>query len=155
MAFNLFEANAMPWWTIAIVAHGAVTWFLVGLIWIVQRVHYPSMHYAEPDRFIAFEKMHCDRIGQIVAPIMILEGAIAAGLLFLAPNSITLGLSVVGSVLAAINWWSTFFIQVPLHNHLQHGKNPDTIDRLIATNWIRTIAWSARGGIAAGLFFGS
>jgi hypothetical protein len=145
----------MQGWMIAIVAHGIVTWFLVGLIWIVQRVHYPSMHYVEPDRFVPFEKMHCDRIGQIVAPIMILEGVIAAGLLFLAPNAMALGLAVVGVVLAAINWWSTFFIQVPLHNHLQQGKNTDTIDRLVATNWIRTIAWSARGGIAAGLFFGS
>lgn len=145
----------MQWWMTAIVAHGAVTWFLVGLIWIVQRVHYPSMHYVEPDRFAVFEKMHCDRIGQIVAPMMIFEGAIAAGLMFLAPNSMALALSVIGAVLAAIIWWSTFFIQVPLHNHLQRGRNTDTINRLIATNWIRTIAWSARGGIAAGLFFGS
>lgn len=140
------------WWMISLIAHGAVTWFLVGLIWIVQRVHYPSMHYVEPDRFVTFETMHCERIGQVVAPAMILEGSLAAALVPLAPNALAMGLAVTGTVLAAVIWWSTFFIQVPLHNRLQQGKNTDTINRLVGTNWIRTVAWSARGGIAAGLF---
>jgi hypothetical protein len=139
------------WWMTAVVAHGAVTWFLVGLIWIIQRVHYPSMHYVEAERFAAFETMHCERIGHVVAPSMILEGFLAAGLVLWAPTSLELGLAVTGAGLAALIWWSTFFIQVPLHNRLQQGKNADTIVRLIATNWIRTVAWSARGGIAAGL----
>jgi len=145
----------MPWWTIAVAAHGAVTWFLIGLIWIVQRVHYPSMHYVERDRFVAFETMHCERIGQVVAPAMILEGVFAVGLIPFASTSLQLGLAVTGAVLAAMIWGSTFFVQVPLHNRLQQGKNTDTINRLIATNWIRTVAWSARGGIAAALLLGS
>lgn len=152
---SIIEPDAIPWWTIAIALHAAVTWFLVGLIWIVQRVHYPSMHYVEPHRFVEFETMHCDRIGQVVAPTMILEGIAAASLIPFAPTTLSLVLAVIGAVLAAILWWSTFFIQVPLHNHLQHGKNTDTINRLIVTNWIRTIAWSVRGGIAAGLLFSS
>lgn len=145
----------MPWWTIAVAVHGAVTWFLVGLIWIVQRVHYPSMHYVDSDRFVAFETMHCERIGQVVGPAMILEGVLAAGLIPLAPAWLQLGLAVTGAVLAAMIWGSTFFLQVPLHNRLQLGKNTDTINDLIATNWIRTVAWSARGGIAAALLLGS
>lgn len=141
----------MEWWLVAGCAHGMVTWFLVGLIWIVQRVHYPSMLYVDEGRFTEFEGMHCQRIGQIVAPTMILEGALAAVLVLLAPTTFDLGLAVVGAVLAGVNWWSTFFIQVPLHNRLQEGKNADTINRLIATNWIRTLAWSLRGGVAIGI----
>lgn len=141
----------MQWWLIGGVTHGVATWFLVGLIWIVQRVHYPSMLYVDESRFAEFERMHCQKIGQIVAPAMILEGALAASLVFLAPTTFDLGFAVVGAVLAGVIWWSTFFIQVPLHNHLQEGKNTDTINRLIATNWIRTVAWSVRGGIAIGI----
>jgi hypothetical protein len=138
----------MEWWMTASSVHGAVTWFLTGLIWIVQRVHYPSMHYVDESRFTAFEEMHCRRIGHVVAPSMLLEGALAAALVLLAPTALDRWLAVVGAGLAALIWWSTFFIQVPLHDRLQQGKNTDTINRLIATNWIRTVAWSLRGGIA-------
>lgn len=141
----------MEWWLICGVAHGVVTWFFVGLIWIVQRVHYPGMLYVDEGRFTEFERMHCQKIGQMVAPTMILEGALAVCLVFLAPTTFDLGIAVVGAVLAGVIWWSTFFIQVPLHNRLQNGKNADTINRLVATNWIRTVAWSLRGGIAAGI----
>lgn len=141
----------MDLWISAIVAHGAVTWFLVGLIWIVQRVHYPSMHEVDSQRFTTFEAMHCQRIGQVVAPAMLLEGGLAAGLILLADTPLQWWLAVAGGVLAVVIWVSTFFVQVPLHNRLQQGKNPDTIDRLIATNWIRTVAWTLRGGIAVGM----
>jgi hypothetical protein len=141
----------MHWWMIACATHGGITWFLLGLIWIVQRVHYPSMLYVEEVRFAEFEGMHCRRIGQIVAPAMIAEGALAVALVLWAPTAAAQGLAVIGAGLAGVIWWSTFFIQVPLHNRLQQGKNTDTIRRLIATNWIRTAAWSLRGGTALGM----
>lgn len=141
----------MQWWMIACAAHGGITWFLVGLIWIVQRVHYPSMLFVDEVRFEEFEEMHCRRIGQIVAPAMIAEGALAVALVLWAPTAAAQGLAVIGAGLAGVIWWSTFFIQVPLHNRLQQGKNTDTILRLIATNWIRTAAWSLRGGTALGM----
>jgi hypothetical protein len=35
-------------------------------------------------------------------------------------------------------------VQVPIHNRLKSGKKEVLIRRLVATNWIRTIAWSLK-----------
>jgi hypothetical protein len=130
------------------VLHAACTWFMVGLIWVIQRVHYPSMHYIEPDRFAPFEKYHCDAIGSIVAPCMLLEAISSAALAMHCNGPWQWAVLIAGWGLLAILWGSTFWIQVPLHARLQLGKNPDTIDRLVRTNWIRTVAWSIRGALA-------
>jgi hypothetical protein len=131
------------------------TFFLIGLIWVIQRVHYPSMHWIEPDRFPEFERRHCDAIGPIVAPCMIVEAASSLALGLWCRTPWDWMLHGTGWLLLLVLWGSTFWIQVPLHARLQHGKNDDTIDRLIRTNWIRTAAWSVRGGISLGIFFGS
>jgi hypothetical protein len=37
-------------------------------------------------------------------------------------------------------------LQVPIHNQLKAGKEDKRIQRLVATNWIRTAAWSLKAG---------
>lgn len=133
--------------------HFAVTLFLIGLIWIVQMVHYPLMKYVEPARFVAFEKEHCQRIGPIVAPAMLLEGTLSFLICYQAYSQQvdiwSLLASVSGLVLLGFIWFSTFAVQVPIHNRLSLGFQADQIDALVRTNWIRTIAWTLRGFIAA------
>ncbi|MBU3984539.1 MAG: hypothetical protein KJ985_13980, partial [Proteobacteria bacterium] len=50
-------------------------------------------------------------------------------------------------------WLATFSLSVPCHRQLQnHGKVLSTINRLVVTNWIRTLLWSLlflRTGLAA------
>ena len=42
-------------------------------------------------------------------------------------------------------WLSTAILQVPLHRKLElGGYDARVIRRLVATNWLRTLAWSAR-----------
>jgi len=41
-------------------------------------------------------------------------------------------------------WISTALFQVPLHRRLERAHDPVAIRRLVATNWVRTITWSAR-----------
>ncbi len=41
-------------------------------------------------------------------------------------------------------WFSTFFMQVPLHQKLSKGKNDILIDKLVFTNWFRTVLWTLR-----------
>jgi hypothetical protein len=38
----------------------------------------------------------------------------------------------------------TFFISVPFHNRLAQGFDYIAIDGLVRTNWLRTLAWTAR-----------
>ena len=128
-----------------LLVHVAATWYMVGLCWLVQRVQYPLMAQVGSAGFADYEAAHVARIGPIVAPPMVIE--LATGLLLLSSNEtefrhpsflIALGL------LAAI-WVSTFALQVPLHGKLAAGFDPDTHASLVSTNWLRTIAWTARG----------
>jgi hypothetical protein len=132
--------------------HCGVTLFLVGLIWIIQLVHYPLMAYVDSSRFGEFEKEHCQRIGRVVAPAMLLEGFLSCMVCFQAAfytsESMPLFFSLAGLVLLGVIWISTFAIQVPIHNRLSKGYSAEHIERLVQTNWIRTIAWTLRSPIA-------
>lgn len=55
-----------------------------------------------------------------------------------------LGLAILGII-----WISTAFVQVPLHARLEGGWDGVAIERLIRSNWLRTIPWTMRG---VGLF---
>ena len=52
-----------------------------------------------------------------------------------------------GLILVLIIWASTFFVQVPLHEKLAAAFDAKVQQRLVLTNWIRTIAWTLRGAL--------
>ncbi|MDB4385449.1 hypothetical protein N9023_01850 [Opitutaceae bacterium] len=137
MSFVFEPIDAAWWW-----AQAATTWFLVGLIWVVQIVIYPQMARMVSDGFPAWHRTYTQRIGWVVAPMMVLESALASWWVFSSPDN---GLAWVGAGLVMIVWASTFALQIPLHRRLAEGWDEPTIDRLVATNWVRTVAWSLRG----------
>ena len=49
-----------------------------------------------------------------------------------------------GVVLLLVIWLSTALIQVPQHRDLSLTFSPMLHRRLVAVNWVRTVAWSAR-----------
>ena len=49
-----------------------------------------------------------------------------------------------GLTLVAVLWISTGLLQVPLHQTLGGGFDAVAHQRLVATNWIRTVAWGLR-----------
>jgi hypothetical protein len=54
-------------------------------------------------------------------------------------------------VLAALPVVVTLAASVPAHRDLGHGFDPAVHARLLATNWVRTLAWSAQGAVAVGM----
>ncbi len=122
------------------------TFALFGLIWFVQIVHYPLHRLVAPAEFPRYEAEHADRTGYVAAPLMILELGTALALLLprWRPAFIPARDAWLGAALVALLWLTTFAIQVPLHNRLHRAHNPAAIARLIRTNWIRTLLWSAR-----------
>ena len=54
---------------------------------------------------------------------------------------------IAGLVLAGVHL-STITLQVPAHGRLEHGWDPVVANRLVRTNWIRTIGWTIRGVLA-------
>lgn len=121
--------------------HLLTTFAMAGLIWFVQIVHYPMMARFERENFAAHEKEHCDRTGWVVVPLMLGEIFTFALLLLEGVRSNTFLLS---GVLLGVIWASTFLLQVPLHRALLQGWNAKSHRQLVASNWIRTTAWTGR-----------
>ena len=100
---------------------------LLGIILITQIVSYPLFKNIDTN-FSRFHKEYVSRIGRVVAPIMILEIIVAVIMLITDPENKTIFLIF---CLLAMVWISTFFLQVPAHNHLSKKKS---IQGLITTS---------------------
>jgi hypothetical protein len=123
------------------IANVAVSWGLFILIWLVQIIIYPGLARIPSDAFVKYHAWYVTRITMVVLPLMIGEIIIAIAWFFLQDN--TFYPDVAGGLVILV-WCSTFTFQVPIHKDLQAGKDKSKIRRLVATNWIRTIAWSIK-----------
>lgn len=133
-------------------AHLLSTWFMVGLIWFVQVVHYPLFDaVADADR-LSYARRHARRTTWVVAPVMSVEAVTALWLAAQPPSHLAGSwLPAAGAALVVALWLATALIQVPLHDRLAAGGGHDVVARLVRSNWVRTLAWSARGAIAAAM----
>lgn len=123
--------------------HTLMALYMTGIIWMVQIVHYPLMGKVGIDQFVAYERSHTMLMGYVVGPAMIIEIGTALILALQMESNKTLWWINCGLIL--IIWASTFFIQVPLHESLSNGFVEKDHLKLVNSNWIRTIAWTAKG----------
>jgi hypothetical protein len=124
----------------------ASTLFMVGLIWFVQVVHYPLLELVGSG-FTLYERMHANRTGWVVGLPMCLELATAVWIAFLPSTTLPAWSRWLGLGLVGIVWASTALLQVPAHGRLAEGFDAAVHARLVATNWLRTFAWTARGAL--------
>ncbi|WP_249067007.1 hypothetical protein [Halalkalibaculum roseum] len=118
------------------------SFFMAGLIWFVQVVHYPSFLDVEDSNFDQFHQKHVIRTGFVVIPPMLVELISSAVLTFYftqLPLINGFGLALVLAI-----WLSTFLLQAPTHSRLQKNYDLALIEKLIRTNWIRTMLWSLK-----------
>lgn len=120
------------------------SFFMTGLIWIVQLVHYPSFQYVGRDNFKAFQFHHVNSIDKIVIPIMVAELATSFGLAW---TDGFLSLNAIGFYIVILIWVSTGFFSIPAHTKLESAKDDRAIRKLVSTNWFRTILWSLKSGL--------
>ena len=125
----------------------ASTWFMVGLIWFVQIVHYPLFGYVGSKEFRTYHEKHKILIAPVVGIVMIVELVTAGILIFQIPKGIPNWTAIVGIILLGVIWFSTLFLQIPYHNKLSSKFDKNVLLMLVNTNWIRTISWSLRGVI--------
>ncbi|HTV01193.1 MAG TPA: hypothetical protein VMF13_11670 [Luteitalea sp.] len=131
------------------VAQAAATFYLTGLIWVVQAVHYPLFASADRSQFGAFVQAHGRAITPIVGPVMLLELVTAAWWVVERPPSVPWAWAAAGAGLVVVIWLSTIGLQVPLHNTLARGFNAEAHASLVATNWLRTVSWTLRSALLA------
>lgn len=127
--------------------HIAVTLIMVGVIWIVQLVHYPLFANVGADEFTRYEQAHMWRISLIVIPVMSVELITALWLALMPPDGISQPALWVSAGLVIALWGVTVFVNAPQHGILSSGFDAATHAALVQTNWIRTLLWSARGGL--------
>jgi hypothetical protein len=137
-----------PW---PLVAQAAATWFLTGLIWIVQVVHYPLFAMADRAAYPAFAAAHGRLITLVVGPPMLIEAALAAWLVVERPAAVPAWWAAAGLGLVVVIWVSTAALQVPMHARLSGGFDAHALHLLVSTNWIRTAAWSLRAILCAAM----
>lgn len=125
--------------------HVATTLAMVGLIWFVQVVHYPLFSRIGRREFLAYEVAHQRLTTWVVAPLMLIEVFTALALIWLRPSGVNPWLVWSGVALVAAIWLMTYLVQVPQHARLAAAFDPSTQRALVAGNWYRTAAWSARG----------
>ncbi len=128
-----------------LLANAAATLVMVGVIWFVQVVHYPLFGSVGAESFTAYSEDHSRLTTYVVGPPMLLEAATTIPLIFLHPEPVPTLLPWAGAVLLAVVWLSTALLQVPGHRTLGLGFDPRAHRFLVTSNWVRTIAWSARG----------
>jgi hypothetical protein len=119
----------------------AVSWGLLSLIWLVQTIIYPGFASIPAADFAGYHRWYVKRISAVVAPLMIGEALIAVA--WLQRDNFS-SLSSLSAFLVAVVWISTIVLQVPIHRHLEAGKDLPAIRRLVATNWIRTASWTVK-----------
>lgn len=134
----MFSYMSMNW---LLSIHLATAWALVGLIWVVQILVYPQFLRVAPAQFKEYHSAHCFRIGLIVGPLLFVEAVTAIWLLYEGCHS----LFAVSTGIIPLIWLSTAVLQAPIHTKLMRGHDEPLIRRLVFTNWIRTVAWTARG----------
>ena len=136
---------------------------MAAIAWFVQVVHYPLFSRVGsrgpecPDdaaeNRLAVGEYHAENLRRtrpVVLVPMSIEAAASLWIAVAPPAGVPRGAAIVGLALVAIALLSTAFLQVPLHAALRDGAPPPgTVDRLVRTTWIRTVAWTARALLAA------
>ena len=110
---------------------------LLILIWLVQLIIYPSLCYTEDKEFICWHKRYSYMISLIVIPLMLTQAGIEL-VYFLQQDARWHRIFLISLI-----WVFTFSFSAPCHGQLHcDGKNSLTINRLVSTNWLRTVLWS-------------
>ncbi|MFG0284903.1 MAG: hypothetical protein ACF8R7_10820 [Phycisphaerales bacterium JB039] len=135
---------------IILALHALATVFMTGLIWFVQVVHYPLFAGVGSDGLGPYCERHQRLTTLVVGPAMLVELATACALVALLEGS-EQTLALAGLGLLVVIWLSTALVQVPCHRRLLGGRDEALVRRLVAGNWVRTVCWSVRAGIALAL----
>lgn len=118
------------------------SFFLCGLIWIIQLVHYPFFKYVSNEKFEDAMGFHRKKISLIVVPVMFAELLSSFWLSFF--SSSYTNYHITGLVTVLLIWGVTFTTQVPLHRKLSQTIDQQIVDKLVLSNWIRTALWSTK-----------
>ncbi|MFQ3646328.1 MAG: hypothetical protein SNJ54_08025 [Anaerolineae bacterium] len=134
-----------------ILANTAATFVMIGVIWVMQIVHYPLFANVGTAEYPTYQMAHMVRISAVVMPVMLIEAVTAFALALTPPSGVPPLVLWIGLGLVVFIWGSTFIFQDAQHGALARGFNAEVHAALVSSNWLRTIAWSLRGVLMLGV----
>ena len=125
-----------------LIIHLIATSVMVGVIWTIQLVHYPSFHFIELKQYTTFQRFHMSRISYVVIPAMLTE-LFTLILFIVSTDKIDSFISISGLLLILI-WLMTAIFFSGVHQKLTLGYDQTVVDKLVKLNWGRTLLWTLR-----------
>ncbi len=120
--------------------HFLSTSLMVGIIWVIQLLHYPTFHFIKESDYVEFQHFHMQRISFIVVPVMIIE--LLSG--FMLVYYFRSNLLILCLIILLVIWLITFVFFTKLHQSLLGGYDKIIVKKLVQINWSRTVLWSLR-----------
>jgi hypothetical protein len=136
---------------VVLVLNTAASWTMVGVIWFVQVVHYPLLSVVPVDSAKAVAVEHQRRTGWVVMVPMTVEGVTTLLLLAMVPAGVAWFVPWLAGIPLAVALLATVLLSVPRHARMAANPDESVGRELVTNNWIRTIAWSLRGVVTAGM----
>ena len=129
------------------------TWFMTGLIWFVQIVHYPLFDGVGVDQFQLYADRHRCLTTMVVAPPMLMEIFSSVALVSVW-NRAHLWLLWLNLGFVIVIWISTALCSIPCHEKLcTSGYVTETHHWLVFSNWLRTAMWTCRAVVLAYIIY--
>jgi len=112
---------------------------LVVLIWIIQRIVYPSFLHYNTENLVRWHRIYTSRFSAIVIPLMFGQLGISIYQAFTNTSLYTVS----SLVIIIFIWISTFAIFVPIHSIISNeNSSKSDLVSLVNKNWMRTILWT-------------
>ena len=127
------------------------SWTMVGVIWFVQVVHYPLLSVIPVESAASVAVEHQRRTGWVVMIPMAVEGVTTLLLLGMVPDGVAWFVPWLAGLPLAVALGGTVLLSVPRHERMVNNPDASVGRELVTTNWVRTIAWSFRRLVSAGL----
>ena len=125
-----------------LIIHLIATSVMVGVIWVIQLVHYPSFHFIELKQYTTFQRFHMSRISYVVIPAMLTE-LFTLILIVISMDQIDT-LVLASAILLMFIWLMTAVFFSGVHQKLTLGYEQTVVDKLVKLNWGRTLLWTLR-----------
>ena len=125
-----------------LILHLIATSVMVGVILVIQLVHYPSFHFVELKQYTTFQRFHMARISYVVIPAMLTE-LFTLILVVISMDQIDI-LVLASAILLIFIWLMTAVFFSGVHQKLTLGYDQTAVDKLVKLNWGRTLLWTLR-----------
>ena len=132
------------------IVHLLATGFMVGLIWTIHVVHYPLFAFV-PEPYEPFQAEHMRRITRLLVIPWGIEVFTALGLFLTAETDGQRALALLGGALVVAVVAVTGLLAAPAHGRLLERFDAAEHRTLMRVDLVRTLLWTARGGVAFAL----